>query len=55
MKISKESICLNIANLLPARIKLWCFILVYGEDGLGPCEVYKQKYEYFNKKHKLNM
>lgn len=44
---------LNIANILPHKIKLWCFILVYGADGNGPTEEYKERYDYYVTKHNL--
>lgn len=50
----REKFCLHLANFLPKRIQLWCFILVYGSDGNGPCEVYRDKYDFYKTKHNIS-
>lgn len=48
-----SDIFLDIACLLPKRVQLWCFILVYGDDGCCPKSDYRDKYESFVAKHNL--
>lgn len=44
---------MNLAAMLPRRIQLWCFILVYGADGNGPDKTYENKYENFVIRYKI--
>lgn len=49
----KENFWLRIANKMPKRLQLWCFVLVYGADGNGPGDDYNKKYDFFKAKHQI--
>lgn len=46
---------MNLAFMLPHKIKLWCFIYVYGSDGKGPTDEYKEKYDFYALKYKVKL
>ncbi len=51
----KVKMPMKIASMLPKRVQLWAFVLVYGSDGDGGSEEYSRKYDYFNEKYKVGM
>jgi len=48
-----DNILLSIAVKLPKRLLLWCFIVVYGEDGECPSLEYKYKADYWSNKYNI--
>lgn len=43
----RDNFYLLIARILPKRLLMWCFIIVYGEDREAPTEEYKYKMDFW--------
>ena len=52
MEKIKQKFAIWFARKFPF-IALWCFIVVYAEDGNCPAEDYKIKYDHWKAKYKL--
>jgi len=48
----KHKFCIWFARKFP-YISLWCFIVITGESGRGPCSCYSDNYDHWKNKYKL--